>query len=44
MADICTTNAYVDRDYYSHLTCARKKIRVYLMHDVVVTILLKSLI
>ena len=35
---------YVDRDYYSQLTCARKNIRVYLTQDVVVAVHLRSAI
>ena len=44
MAEIYTPNAYVDRDLYSQLTRVYKKIQVYLTHDVVVTVLLKSII
>ena len=44
VAEIYTPNAYVDREHYSQFTCARKRIQVYLTHDVVDSILMKSLI
>ena len=44
VAEIYTLNVHVEREYYSQLTCAHKKIRVYFAHDVVVTVLLQSII
>ena len=44
VAEIYTSNAYADRNYYPQLACAHKKTRVYLTHDVVVAVLLKSAI
>ena len=44
VAEIYTPNACVDTKKYSLLTCAGKKIRVYLTHDVVDDVLLKSVI
>ena len=44
VAEFYTPNAYVDRVRYSQYAPTHKKIRVYLLHDVVVAVLLRSAI
>ena len=42
VVEIYTPSVHVERDYYSQLTSARKNIWVYLTHDAVVAVLLRS--
>ena len=44
VAEVYTPNVHVDKYYYSQSTRALKKIRVYLTHDVVVGVFLRSAI